>query len=405
METQLRKNGHQIVGLEESPDTCIINTCTVTKKSDDQSRNLIRKASKTSANLIVTGCYAELNPSDVENIAGKGALVDNSNKPYIINRFIEDTSSTDSSIIPKPLTRSKYFLKIQDGCDNQCTYCRVWKARGKSRSIPLEEAVKIAQKAETSGYMEIDLTGIHLGMYGRDLPEHETGVGGLLETLLNKTKKCRFRLSSLEVNEIDERIIELMGESRVCRHLHIPLQSGDTRVLSDMGRDYTPEQYANKINKIYKRVGQIGLGADLIAGFPTESTDAFERTIGLIQSLPFTYLHVFPYSKRPNTVASSLSDSVGMNERKRRAAELRALGNSFKIKHIKANIDKTLEVLLESCADGPGWTGTSDNYLKVKEIQIPRDYHEGMDLKGRLVNVEAHLADGHSVKGKLLSIL
>lgn len=400
MEAELRTRGHEIVALDGHPDTCIINTCTVTKKSDNQSRQLVRRASRTGAKVLVTGCYAELNPSDIENIAGKDSIVSNHKKPYIINEFMDISSSNDSYKLTEPLARSKYFLKVQDGCDNQCTYCSVWMARGRSRSIEVDEVIRSAQQAEASGYMEIDLTGIHLGMYGRDLAGNISGgVGMLLETLLKKTNKCRFRLSSLEVSEVDERIADLLMDNRVCRHLHIPLQSGDDGVLREMNRDYTSAQYINRIEWLHDRISDIGLGADVIAGFPSESLEAFERTHAIVGELPFTYLHVFPYSSRPGTAASKIPDMVGAEERKKRAAILRIIGERKRTAFQLANIGKDLEILLESQSDDGLWRGTSDNYLKVKCLQALLDEAGKECSKGRLVNIEAQAVEGGFLVG------
>ena len=403
MEAELLTRGHEIVGLEESPDACIVNTCTVTKKSDDQSRQMIRRAAGTGANVIVTGCYAELNQAEAENIAGVGSVVLNSNKHYIINKFIDNNSSTSSTKAQNLKTRSKYFLKVQDGCDNRCSYCNVWKARGRSRSILFEDAVRMAQRAEADGYMEIDLTGIHLGMYGKDLSGKGPGsVGGLLEALLKSTQVCRFRLSSLEINEVDEKIAELLGDSRVCRHLHVPLQSGDDSVLRDMNRSYTSEQYARKIQWLHKKTGSMGLGADIIAGFPTESNSAFEATLSLVRSLPFTYLHVFPYSIRHDTLAADMHDTVGQKERKNRAAVLRSIGEDKRADYLRSNIGMTLEVLLESCDEDGEWTGTTGNYLKVKRLLAPKKEASSGRLKGSLVNIKALATEGKFITGNAI---
>lgn len=403
MEKSLREAGHVIVGLPDSPEVCIVNTCTVTSKSDMQSRQLIRKALKTGARVLATGCYADLNPQDIEKIDENIEIHKNIIKPYIINEFIHISSEKTSTTVSSIGQRSKYFLKVQDGCDNSCTYCRIWMARGESRSIKLEEVLESARMAEQSGYREIVLTGIHLGMYGRDLVGG-WGVSKLLEELLRTTSMCRFRLSSLEVGEIDEHLLELMGDSRVCDHLHVPLQGGHDSVLKDMGRNYTVREYSDTIELINSKLGDIGLGSDIIAGFPTETREAFENTLNLVKKLPFTYLHVFPYSARPGTMASKLPDIVENIEKKNRAAMLREIGLAKKKAYMESQKGKVLSVLCEQAGED-GIMGTSYNYLKVNVNLNTQELSNIDDIKGKLVNIRVSGVKGAHLAGDAIEIL
>ena len=385
MERQLRGQGHDIVGLDDTPDVCVINTCTVTAKSDYQSRQLIRRAARTGAKVIATGCYTEMNQQDVGGIDADIETVSNADKYQLIkmissNSFIHEIHDTRQQ-------RARYLLKVQDGCNNSCSYCIVWKARGKSRSISLQEAVSEATYAANSGYNEIILTGIHLGTYGLDI---DTSLSDLIEALLSKTSIPRIRLSSLEVGEIDERLARLISsEQRVCPHLHIPLQSGDDSVLKSMGRGYTSAFFKERVLWLSELMPDMALGTDVIAGYPTESLEALDNTLKLISSLPFSYLHVFPYSIRPNTIAAGLPDKVGDNERKQRADELRNMAASKKSGYMQRQIGRSLVLLAERKDSEGRWTGTTENYLKATIAMA------GLDIKrGSLINIEVSSHDG-----------
>ncbi|HEB02600.1 MAG TPA: MiaB/RimO family radical SAM methylthiotransferase, partial [Nitrospirae bacterium] len=345
LEHALRRGGHELVGLAERPDVCVVNTCTVTAKSDYQSRQLIRRAARTGGRVIVTGCYSQMNQDRVREMDNVHHVVSNTDKDKIIS-YIDDKLK----VINDPGSRSsrtRYFLKVQDGCSNSCSYCLVWKARGKSRSIALGEAVKRARAAVEAGYKEIVLSGVHLGLYGHDLLP-QVSLADLMEEILLKTKVPRIRLSSLEINEITPRILKLLGDSRVCSHLHVPLQSGDSGVLGQMRRNYDMEGFRDRVLEISSQLGEtLALGTDIIAGFPTETDEAFDNSLALASELPFTYMHVFPYSSRPGTQACGLEDIVGQNKRVARASMLRDLAAWKKESYMRTQDGRILEVLFE----------------------------------------------------------
>ncbi len=361
IERSLRGQGHEIVGLRENPDICIVNTCTVTSKSDYQSRQLIRRAGRTGARVIVSGCYSELNQEAVGRMAGVEKVVANSDKSQIINRINSTSESNTSCIAAK---RTRYFLKVQDGCNNSCSYCIVPRARGSSRSVPPHKIIKNVKKAVDEGYRELVLTGIHLGQYGVDL-EGES-LSGLVENIINNTHIERLRLSSIEVNEVNERLLSLLESPRMARHLHIPLQSGDDVVLRKMNRSYDAAFFRDVVASVAERLPDIALGADVIAGFPQESKASFDNTMNLIRELPLSYLHVFPYSRRPETPAAEMEDIVGEAARKERARILREVGVQKKEAYMAKQIGNTLGTLIESRISGDVWRGTSSNYLKVR---------------------------------------
>lgn len=361
IERALRGQGHEIVGLRENPDICIVNTCTVTSKSDYQSRQLIRRAGRTGARVIVSGCYSELNQEVVGRMAGVDKVVANPNKSYIIEMI---TCKSEGNTLTKAAGRSRYFLKVQDGCNNSCSYCIVPRARGSSRSVPPHKIIENVKKAVDEGYRELVLTGIHLGQYGVDL-EGES-LSGLVANILNNTHIERLRLSSIEVNEVDDRLLGLLESPRMARHLHIPLQSGDDIVLRKMNRTYDTTLFRDVVAGVAERLPNIAIGTDVIAGFPQESEAAFNNTIDLIRELPLSYLHVFPYSRRPETPAAEMEDIVGDAARKERASMLREMGAKKKESYMSRQIGNTLGTLIESRISRDAWRGTSSNYLKVR---------------------------------------
>lgn len=251
IEGALKSNGNEIVDIVEKPDVCIVNTCTVTAKSDYQSRQLIRRAYRAGARVFVTGCYSELNKESVQSMKGVEAIVNNTNKLNIISKLSNKT--IDASSCFPTASKSRFFLKIQDGCNYSCTYCTIPKARGASKSIIPDTVVRQAGEAVSSGYNEIVLTGIHLGTYGLDLKPKVT-LSQVIKTILKQTTIMRIRLSSIEVSEIDDELLDLLTDKRICNHLHIPLQSGDNRILELMNRTYNSGQFSFKIKGISKRM-------------------------------------------------------------------------------------------------------------------------------------------------------
>ena len=361
IEGNLINRGYSVVPLSGQPDYCVVNTCSVTAKSDYQSRQLIRRALKATANVIATGCYAQLRPDDIKRIGKDIRIVENINKYSIIN--IIDNEITEVSLSYS--SKSRPSIKVQDGCDHRCAYCIVPEARGRSRSLSSELIVNQVNNIETQGYTEIVLTGIQLGSYGRDLnPKQE--LSDLIESILIKTKIKRIRLSSIGVNDINERILELLQESRICKHLHVPLQSGDNLILHRMRRPYNSTSFTEKIFEVLSKNTDIAIGTDIIVGFPGESEQAFRKTEDLVKEMPFSYLHVFPFSLRPGTYASRMTDQVNVSLRKQRYNTLNLLNSRKKAAYARSQINKTLDVVVEEADSDEGMLGTSSNYLKIK---------------------------------------
>jgi threonylcarbamoyladenosine tRNA methylthiotransferase MtaB len=364
IEGSLKGQGHDIVSLSEGPDICVVNTCTVTAKSDYQSRQLIRRAGRTGARVIVTGCYSELNKDAAGRMEGVHTVVDNADKDSIINLI---GGNRQSDALGVSGGRTRFFLKVQDGCNNSCTYCIVHIARGASRSVSPEKTIEEVNRAVEGGFKEVVLTGVHLGQYGLDLGSG-VSLTSLVEEILQKTSLERLRLSSLEVNEIDEGLLGLLESPRLMPHLHIPLQSGDDGVLKLMNRHYDTASFRDAVMRVHARFPGIALGTDIIAGFPQETEDAFNNTVKLAGELPFTYMHVFPYSRRPGTMAAEMEDIVGGKTRDERASALRALAQKKKSLYMNRQVGQTLDVLVEESPKEGECRGTSGNYLKVRVL-------------------------------------
>jgi threonylcarbamoyladenosine tRNA methylthiotransferase MtaB len=361
IEGNLKKLGWSAVNLAESPDYCVINTCTVTAKSDYQSRQFIRRATRSGAKVIVTGCYSQLNQEEVKNIPGVYRIVQNSNKYHIIKML----SKYNAGYTFSKVNRSRPYLKIQDGCNHACSYCSVPFARGGSVSIPVTEVIRQAVAIDVAGFHEIVITGIHLGSYGYDL-KPKSKLSDLLKIILNKTKIKRIRLSSIGIKDIDNELIELFRDERICRHLHLPLQSGSDDILKLMNRMYSAKDYITTVEKIIKKAPGLAIGTDVITGFPGESEKDYLETIQLLDNLPITYIHAFPFSPRPRTLAAKMANQKDSAVKDERVKELKALSNRKKKAYMLTQIDKTLDVIIEGHGSDNTSTGTSSNYLKVK---------------------------------------
>ncbi|MCL5022827.1 MAG: tRNA (N(6)-L-threonylcarbamoyladenosine(37)-C(2))-methylthiotransferase MtaB [Nitrospirae bacterium] len=368
IEAGLRGNGCEIVDLCDEPDLCIVNTCSVTSKSDYQSRQMIRRASRSVSDVIVTGCYAELNANAVREMDGVKAVVENYNKSRIVGMLTDNFSPVSLNV--GSYSKSRFFLKVQDGCNNACSYCVIPRARGRSRSVDPGQIIATVEEI-SDNHRELVMTGIHLGTYGYDL-RPKISLSYLLKCVLSRTKIARIRLSSLEIGEIDDELLEILSDGRICKHLHIPLQSGDDEILVKMKRGYTSRDFSTGIHRIRRRFPEIGLGTDVIGGFPGEGADQFAKTKNLIERLPISYLHVFPYSDRPGTPASLMTAKVDAAEKKERCASLRALSEAKRKAFMSQQIGRRLDLLIEERLNEDCFVGTTGNYLKVRvHLQRP----------------------------------
>ena len=368
LEAELLRKGHQMSSLEDNPDFCIINTCTVTAKSDYESRQLIRRAARSGAKVIVTGCYSELNKNAVMDMEGVAGVLDNKDKEKIINILASESSKNALCFVPPRRMRTRAFIKVQDGCDHFCSYCLIRIARGRAKSLEADRAVELVRKASDEGHAEAVLTGVHLGLYGIDSGLGKGGLVYLLKRILEETGMRRIRLSSLEPHEISDDLIALINEDRICSHLHVPLQSGDDYMLNRMKRPYNVNTFIKKIELIHGKISNIGIGTDIIAGFPGEKEAHFNHTFNVLKDLPFSYAHIFPYSERSGTAAAGFDGKVPPGVKKDRTAALRALADRKKASFIESLNGKTIDVLIEqkTVVNGvQGFKGTAGNYIKV----------------------------------------
>jgi threonylcarbamoyladenosine tRNA methylthiotransferase MtaB len=387
----LKDNGISIVKLKENPDYCIVNTCSVTAKSDYNSRQLIRRAAREGSKVIVTGCYSQLRPAEVRRIHGVEEIIDISRKNDIISLLTKKTA------VPYHgnHSQSRPLIKIQDGCDFQCSYCVVPLARGKSRSIPYETILEQSKIIESLGYHEVVLTGIHLGTYGRDLRE-KTTLSSIVRRLLDDLTIDRIRLSSLEINEINDELIEIMQDKRICRHLHIPLQSGSSRILQLMRRTYSAEYFEERFKYIFSRIDNISIGTDVIVGFPGEHENEFRQTYELTRALPFSYIHVFPFSSRPGTEASKMKGKLSVKEIRCRMKSMIQLKEMKKKEYMIKQLQEPLDVILEDRVSKSTIMGTSGNYMKVSVVS--ETHAKGERVFVRADRIRNNLLEGNVMK-------
>ena len=409
---ELQRRGFSIVPFKSEADIYIVNTCTVTHKTDYQSRQLIRRANRINpgAAIIVTGCYAQIAPGELADLAGVRAVVGMEGKeniPSAINELIKCEHKIITSDISLKKNYSalsvnrfpghtRAFLKIQDGCNSFCSYCIIPYARGRSRSLPENDVIEQIRNLSDAGYREIVLTGIHLGIYGHDLSPVTT-FPGLLKKIEDINIIERLRISSIEPMEITDDLIDHIKNSRViCRHLHIPLQSGDDKILNLMKRNYNTRQFRNRIEKIIDAVPEIAIGMDVMVGFPGEGEKEFNNTRDFIDGIPLAYLHVFPYSKRHGTKASQLPDQVDESVKKERGKILRDMGKKKRMEFNKRFIGKNLSVLVENTRDREtGFLkGFSDNYIPVL---IP---DSNVSMSNHIVTVRAESLTGGKILGR-----
>lgn len=410
----LFQRGFALVSFRSPADVYIINTCTVTASSDFQARQLIRRAKRTNpqAKIIVTGCYAQVAATDIAALPGVNLVVGNSHKhtiPDLLEKSVINSNSTLSNDIfqqkhfcAMPLAnfsgRTRAFLKIQDGCNSFCSYCIVPFARGKSRSLPPESVLAAVTKFVQNGYNEIVLTGIHLGTYGYDL-NPPTNLTGVLRQIMNCCKNVRYRLSSIEPGEITDELLHLLNkEDILCPHLHIPLQSGDDKILQLMRRNYDSHFYRMLIEKISAAVSDVTIGVDVMVGFPGEGDVEFNNTLQLLQELPIAYLHVFPYSERPGTAAQKLYPQVLENIKKKRVSILRNLSSKKRNEFALRFLGKNLDVLVEKTKDKKTGLrkGFTKNYFPVllenndssvinKVVKICAEKYQDGKLYGKII--------------------
>lgn len=376
----LEEQGITRAARGDNPDIIVINTCSVTETADKKGRQLIRRLANRypEASVVVTGCYAQLKPEEVAAIEGVDIVL-GSNEKARAGEYVKqwlDTHQPKLDVTPfREITRfsptcergerTRYFLKVQDGCDYFCTYCTIPFARGGSRSGRIEELVKLAQRAAEEGGKEIVITGINVGDFGKGTDET---FFDLIKALDKVEGIERYRISSIEPNLLTEEIIEWVArESRAFMpHFHIPLQSGSDAVLKKMNRRYDTALFESRIRKVKEMIPDAFIGVDIIAGARGETAEEWQKSLAFVESLPITKLHVFPYSERPGTAALALGDAVEPKERHRRVGELTKLSDRKFAEFHAGREGEEVEVLWEqSTHDGERMHGFTRNYMRV----------------------------------------
>jgi len=372
-------NGFSVARKGEAADVCIVNTCSVTDTADRKCRQAIHKIVSDNPNafIIVTGCYAQVNPSEIEHIEGVDLVLGAKEKFDILKvmhlleskeqfeRIQVDDIKSNNSFLPifSAGDRTRYFLKVQDGCDYYCTYCTIPFARGKSRSASVAHTMQTIDRALEQGAKEIILTGVNIGDFGRGSNERFIDLVKAIDKL---TAEVRVRISSVEPNLLEDAIIDIVASSKIIApHFHIPLQSGSNRVLSLMGRRYTREVFGQKVSLIKRLIPDAFIGVDVIVGMRGETPDMFDETLAFLGDTPFSELHIFPYSEREGTKALSIKPIVSQSEKKRRSELLHNLSDSRIADFYRSQRGKTKTVLWETTKNPKVMNGYTENYLLV----------------------------------------
>lgn len=404
LERQLTSSGLRAADSELEADLVVLNTCTVTAAADQDARAAIRRIHRENpqARIMVTGCYAQRAPEEVAALSGVSWVVGNSHKHQIAEIVSSESGLAQintprdfvsletvslsapaftligdifahTELIAAPVfagdtiaEKTRPNLKVQDGCDNRCSFCIIPSVRGQSRSMKLERVIAEANALVAAGYREIVLSGINLGRWARDF-EPQQRFEQLVRSLLEHTDIQKIRISSVEPMDWSDELIALVaGSPRIASHAHVPLQSGSDRILRRMHRKYRPWHYAEKIRKIHEAMPEAAIGADVMTGFPGESDELFEESRSFIEHLPFTYLHVFTYSSRPGTPSAAMPDQVPVHVARERNRVLRDLAAGKNIAFRRKFVGKTLEVITLQQSDAEWTEALSDNYLKVR---------------------------------------
>lgn len=403
------RRGYRVVEDFEAPaDVYVVNTCTVTKTADQKSRQAIRRAVRRNpaAVVVVTGCYAQVNPEAVAGIPGVDVVVGTRGREKLVD-LVEEAVSAGRRVVAVEdfparcefeelptlfSARTRAYLKIQEGCEDYCTYCLVPYARGPSRSRKPDAVLREARRLLDAGFKELVLTGIHIGRYGLDL-EPPVGLAEIVARLLDLPELARLRLSSIEPGEVTPALVELMAaEPRLCPHLHIPLQSGDDAVLRRMGRRYTTADYRALVYFLCERLPEIALTTDVMVGFPGETEASFERTVVFVREIAFSGLHVFRFSPRPGTPAAGFPGPVPEPEKERRLKVLQKVGAELAHAFATRFLGRVVQVLVEGRNRENLWEGLSAHYLPVV---FPAEE----DLAGSVVPVGVEAVSGRVLQG------
>ncbi|MBZ5714182.1 tRNA (N(6)-L-threonylcarbamoyladenosine(37)-C(2))-methylthiotransferase MtaB [Nannocystis pusilla] len=416
LEQMARAAGHTVVDAEAAPELVVVNTCTITHEADADARQHVRRAARAGAKVVVTGCWATAAPEEAAALPGVTLVVGNREKERLVDLFSGTCGKghvPEIHVAPVDLARrvrvarlrpaadprrSRAYLKIQDGCDYRCSFCVVPQVRGRSASVAPDEVRAQLQELVAAGVPEVVLTGVHLGIYGRDL-RPRASLSRLVAELLPHVGAARLRLGSVDPHEVDDDLVTLLSrEPRLCRYLHLPVQSGDDDTLRRMRRAHTAADLRALVPRLAEVVPGIGVGTDVIVGFPGESEAAFASTHALLESLPLAYLHVFSYSPRAGTDAACLSGQVDAAVKQRRAAALRALSAAKQQAFAAGQVGRRVSAVIHRSRHRRTGllVGRADNGLTVLAA--------GDDaLLGRSTSIEVERAEGPLAVGRLVA--
>lgn len=410
-----KEEGYDRVEYDSISDVYVINTCTVTNTGDKKSRQVIRRAIRKNPDAVicVTGCYAQTSPAEIMAIPGVDIVVGTQDRKKMLT-YIDEYKKERQPIngvtnimknrvyeeldVPAFTDRTRASLKIQEGCNNFCTFCIIPWARGLMRSRDPEEVIHQAQQLVDAGYKEIVLTGIHTGGYGEDMKDYNLAM--LLTDLEKKVKGLkRIRISSIEASQLTDEVIDVIDRSNmVVRHLHIPLQSGSNTVLKRMRRKYTMEFFAERLEKLKKALPGLAVTSDVIVGFPGETEEEFMETYNFIKDQKFSELHVFPYSQRTGTPAARMDDQIDEEVKNERVHRLINLSDQLAKEYASRFENEVLEVIPEEQVDGDLYVGYTDNYLKVI-------FPASEEMIGKLVKVKITKAGYPTNQGEFVRVL
>ncbi len=415
MQEQFEKEGYQIVDFHEESDVYVVNTCTVTNLGDRKSRQIIRKAHRTNPNgiIAVVGCYAQQAAEEVLSIEGVRLAVGTKNRSKIVE-YVEMAAATGDSInavedIMKiqefedtPITtfsgKTRGVLKIQEGCNQFCSYCIIPYARGPIRSRQPVSVLEEVQRLADNGFKEIVLTGIHIASYGKDL--QITSLLELLQDIYKVDGIQRIRLGSLEPNLLSKEFVSVMKDmNKVCRHYHISLQSGCDATLKRMHRRYTTDEYREIVKGLRSAIPNVAITTDIMVGFPGETDEEFAQTLKFVEDIAFSKIHVFPYSPRKGTPAASYENQVPSETKEKRSRELIDLGNKLEQSFMEGFVGKQVEVLFEE--EHPAWEGYYEGYTdEYVRVAVP---DEGQQLEGMLFPVLIKEVEKHGLIGGIIN--
>ncbi len=414
MAAAFKEREYEIVGPDDPADVYVINTCAVTARSQAKSRQAVRRVRRANprAVVVVAGCYPQVAPGEICAMDGVDVVTGSSCRREI-PRYVDEVVASGHPVshvepiwscrefeegdAPVFHGRTRAFIKIEDGCENFCSYCIVPFARGPVRSRPLESVLEETRRLAADGFKEIVLTGIHLGQYGVDLVGSGLGLARVVERICDVEGIERVRLSSVEPGDITEELVEVMRRPKVCPHLHVPLQSGSDRILRAMKRGYSGADYAALARRLYQEIPGLGLTTDVMVGFPGETQEDFRETCDIVEEVGFSRLHVFPFSPRKGTAAEGMGDRIPRAVKEQRARSLIGIGKGLSLAFHERLVGTRVDVLVEEKSGrGSRWSleGLTGNYVRVWFDGHPR-------LKGSIVEVDVNGAEAEGVDGVL----